>query len=442
MSSPKDFHDDISQQTLYAIEHLHGLPTFVKEAAVEGKDEVDKIPSSSFADPRHRKFPCHTKAATWLSNAYFQNSKDAYSKDEEALVQERIIKAAEYWSIRTLVKNFNSNHVKMASYDDSNLQDEDYALVAEFDGKVVRRFPIPNAPSVKAAGEYLYAHRFDYPYPWRKAAARRILAKAVEYDEKAENGEKVASQILRFEPQTLEYLQRAAGLGMTHPQWAAEKIAQRVYMLPDRLRSYQRKLAELAVEFRKLPSCTHQQMSKLAAVLDTVDRETGLCRNYHEGVEMPEEICFTVLKKEAEDILDSYITLQTGNAYPVGLLASLPLEKVAGVLGEAFTDQVKTPDGNLDITKFAEILPTLPRPDAKLIERVLEESMKGPIAKAAAAGRKMMESELRKVARLKFRKASEIDPKALAAETQAKMDEANTGDPTQPKVTVIGDRIP
>jgi len=442
MNSPKDFNDDISQQTLYAIEHLHGLPAFVKAASIEGKDEVDKIPSSSFADPRHRKFPCHTKAATWLSNAYFQNSKDAYSKDEGALVQERIVKAAEYWSIRSLVKNFNRSHDKMASFDTSNLQDSDYALVADFNGNVVRRFPIPNAPSVKAAGEYLYAHRFEYPYPWRKAAARRILAKAVEFDEAFERGEKTAAQILRFEPKTMEYLQRAAGIGMTHPQWAAEKIAQRVYMLPDRLRSYQRKLAELAVELRKMPGCTHQQMSKLAAVLDVIDRETGLCSNYHEGVEMPEEICFKVLQKEAEDILDSYITLQTGTIYPVGMLASLSLEKVAGVLGDEFAAQIKMSDGSMDIAKFAEILPTLPRPDAKLIERVMEETMKEPIAKAAAIGRKMMESELRKVARLKFRKASEIDPKTLAAETQAKMDKANTGDPTQPKVTVIGDRIP
>ena len=213
MGSPRDFNDDISQQVLYSIEHLHGLPAFVKEAAVEGKDEVDKIPSSSFADPRHRKFPCHTKAATWLSNAYFQNSKDAYSKDEGALVQERIVKAAEYWSIRTVVKNFNPTHEKLASFDGHDLKDSDYALVTEFDGKVVRRFPIPNAPSVKAAGEYLYAHRFEYPYPWRKAAARRILAKAVEFDEQFEKGEKSAAQTLRFEPKTLEYLQRAAGLG-------------------------------------------------------------------------------------------------------------------------------------------------------------------------------------------------------------------------------------
>ena len=442
MSSPKDFNDDISQQTLYSIEHLHGLPAFVKEAAVEGKDEVGKIPSSSFADPRNRKFPCHTKAATWLANAYFQNSKDAYSKDEAALVQERIVKAAEYWSIREIVKRFNQAHEKMASFDEAALQDSDYALVAEFDGKPVRRFPISNAPSVKAAGEYLYAHRFEYPYPWRKAAARRILAKAVEFDEKFEKGEKVASQILRFEPQTLEYLQRAAGLGMTHPQWAAEKVAQRVYMLPDRLRPYQRKLAELAVELRKMNRCTSKQMGKLAEVLDVLDRETGLCRNYHEGVEMPEEICFTILQKEAEDILDSYITLQTGSIYPVGLLASLPLEKVAGVLGADFIDQIKTSNGDLDIAKFAEILPTLPRPDAKLIERVLEEYMKEPIAKAAAAGKKLMEKELRKVARLKFQKASDLDPKALAAESQAKADASNTGDPTQPKVTVVADRIP
>lgn len=444
MGSPKDFHDDVSQRLLYSLEHLYGLPAFVKEAAVEEKDEVSRIPSSSFADPRKRKFPCHTKAATWLANAYFQHSKDAYSKEEASLIQDRIIKAAEYWSIRSIVKTFNKNHTKLASFEGHELEDKDFALVAQFGDEKIRRFPIPNAPSVKAAGEYLYAHRFEYPYPWRKAAAKRILAKAIEFDEAFERGEKVANQILRFEPDTFDYLQRAAGIGMTHPQWAAEKIAQRVYMLPDRLRPYQIKLAELAVEFRKMTRGSHQQMAKLAEVLDLIDRETGICKNYHEGVEMPEEVCFTMLKKEAEDILDSHITLQTGGTYPVGLLATLPLEKVASVLGEDFLEHIKTPDGDMDIAKFAEILPTLPRPDAKLIERVLEESMKEPLNKAAGAGRMLMERELRKsAARLRFRKASELDPKDLAAETQAKMNaQKKDGDPSKPDVTVIAGESP
>ena len=80
--------------------------------------------------------------------------------------------------------------------------------------------------------------------------------------------------------------------------------------------------------------------------------------------------------------------------------------------------------------------------DAKLIERVLEESMKEPIAKAAAVGRKLLEGELRKVARLKFKKASDLDVKVLAAETQAKTNAANANDPAKPNVTVIAGSLP
>jgi hypothetical protein len=239
------------------------------------------------------------------------------------------------------------------------------------------------------AGEYLYANRASFPYEWRKTAARNILKEALRYDDLAERGVKLAGAVLggtRFEPATMEYLERAAGFGMTHPLKAAEKCAQRAYMLRGNFKDYAEKMAEIAVSLREMEVASPAQMQKLAAVVDLVDRETGLCNHYHEGVDLPEEMFFDVLEKEAAAMLDSFVTLTTGNSYPVGAFASLPLEKIAAVMGSEFSDAVKSVDGlTVDAAKFAEIAPTLPRNDAALLERALEEAINVPQQKMAQA---------------------------------------------------------
>lgn len=388
MDKPIDFYGDVNQQRLYALEHLCGLPDFVKKAEIEDADNMKDIPSSSFADPRRRLFPCHTKAAAWLANAYFQLARSQYSKDEQLLIQDRLVKYASFWNIRGLIDLFNKTFAKVASPERPDLQDKDFALVATTDeGYKIRRMPMPNALSVKMAGEYLYANRYSYPYAWRKTAARKILLRAMDYDARAAQGEKIAGAALgalQFESATEAYLTRAAGFGTTHPFKAAEKVAQRVMMLPPKFQDFRVKLAEIAVALRDTEHMTPDGFSKLAAVVDAVDRETGLALHYHQGVDMPEEMFFDVLEKEAAEILDKFITLQTGNSYPVGLFMQLPLEKLAAVLGPEVSASVTSSDGiTLDATKFAEIIPTLPRSDAALLERALEELVKSPLEKGA-----------------------------------------------------------
>src|SRR5690349_5826895 len=150
MSEPIDYCDDMNHQQLYALEHLCGLPDFVKHAELEDRPALSGLGSDSFADSRRRRYPCHTKAATWLANAYFQQSRSSYSKKEAEWVQERISKFAGYWGIRNLVDLFNQKWHKVASFNGhTDLPDDKYALVADFEGQKVRRFPMPNQISVK-----------------------------------------------------------------------------------------------------------------------------------------------------------------------------------------------------------------------------------------------------------------------------------------------------
>lgn len=388
MFRPMDYCDDRNLQHLYVVEKLYGLPGFVKEAGNEDTAALKDLPSDTFADPASRKYPCHTKAATWLAAAYFLDSKPLYSKEMAAAVQGRIEKFASYWGIKGLVDGLTKSWAKLASEARPDVPDADHALVIKLDdGKMLRRMPMPNALSVKLAGEFLFANRFKYPYEWRKTAARRILKKAMEYDERAERGEEVAGSVLgitRFNPETQEYLEKASGLGSTHPVRAAEKLANRVLMLGDSQHEVRTKLAHIIRAVADKTEFRNDERYKLASLIDSIDRETGLHKHYHEGIDLPEEIIFEVTQKIASQVLNSHITLTTGNMYRLEDFTGLPMDKVAAILGDEFAAAVS--DGvRLDLTKFADVAPTLPRPDAALLERILQESGRRVTIKEARA---------------------------------------------------------
>lgn len=389
MGKPTDFYDDSNRQQMYVLDRLCSVPDFVKSAADEPKEAISSLPSTVFADPINRKFPCHTKTATWLANAYFQQNKHLYPKDRANAIQGSIEKFAEWFSVSQLVREFNARWTKAASVGSEKMADSEFALVLDDgQGHKLRRMPMNNPLSVKMAGEYLFANRHMYTYDMRKTAAVRILKKAFDADEGKlfkDAGVTYAPGELHFSPETLDYLERAAGCGTTHPRMAAEKIAQRMLMV-SKHNPLHAKLAELAVEVGGLKSASRDQFTKLASVIDAVDRETGICDHYLEGVDMPEEMFFAVTEKQASDILGQFITLQTGNVIPIELLSSLPLEKVSEVLGPDFANAVKDGKSGVDPVKFAEIAPTLPRDEAVLLERVIHAATE-KIARAYAGGK-------------------------------------------------------
>ena len=360
-----DFYDDVNQQTLYALDKLTGVPDFVKSATIETQAEIGQLPAHVFADPQHRKFPVHTKAATWLANAYFKHASAHYSTEERRLIQDRISKAASFWKIGSQVTGFNQQwdrlHVFHAPKD---LPDEQYALIYKTAGHTIRKFPIPNAACVKLAGERLFADRHKYTFPMRKFAARRIL--------RAQKQAKV-----QFQPETAEYLARAAGEGSAFPADIATKLAQRAIMVKRQYPDLAMKLAEIAEAIENEKILPASRLEKLAGLVDSVDQSTGLFRYYYEGVPMPEEFLYDIQEKEAQAFLDSHIQLQTGATYPLSQLKKLPLSKIAEVMGKEFADAVSA-NGKISWDKFAEIAPTLPRGDAKLLESIIKSAQESP----------------------------------------------------------------
>lgn len=399
MLKPLDVYDDVNFQAMYAIDKLvGGLPNFVKNAAVADHDDIKNLPPETFGDVVRRKFPCHTKQATFLSNAYFQQSRDKYPTKEASHVQARIDDYAKFWQISSLTNQFNKHWTKISSFnaDDGSLPDSDFALVAEFDGHKIRRFPMPNLLGIKMAAESLYANRFMYPYPWRKEAAIRILARAEKADKEAleKKAFTLNNPALRINDEAHQYLQRATGLGMTHPQVAAEKVAQRWLMIKNVAAhvGYAEKLAELVQVLHTMApqDMNTQTLEKCASLIDIIDQETGIAKHYADGVDMPEEMFFDMLSKEAEAILDQMVTLQTGSTYPIGLFASLPLEKIAAVMGKDFSDAVTDLNGQIDPVQFADIAATLPALDACVMERAIKCAVEEAHTKMASRDPKLM----------------------------------------------------
>ena len=338
------------------------MPDYVKEAAVTDPEQVAKLPNTVFADPVNRKFPLHTKAAAWLAQTYFTESRHLYPTADVVTVQGKITKAAQYWQIEEHVKEAKEALESKQAAASPDLPDGEFALVVKHEEQTYRLLPIHSAQNVEKAAAELYRDRSKYPYAWRKTAARKIL-------------HKIAALGVTGLPEGIhEYLTMASSVGSAIPAQAAEKLAHRVLMLPTKDKALKTKAAKLTKTIAKMNGIPlASEMEKLAQIVDRLDREHGFHHYYDQGVETPEEIFFALTQKKAATFRNSYIQLTTGTVIPFEALQGAPLGKVAAALGDDFSQAVMA-DGSLDIDlhKFGRVAATLPRDDATLLERALK----------------------------------------------------------------------
>ena len=126
------------------IRQNHELPEFVKSAQVES---VDELPSSSFADRAGRRFPCHTKAATWLSYAYFLKHANDVPKNLKPVLVDRLHKFADSWGIANEIKRLEQEHISNSSNSLNKLADSEFAIVETNNGQKYRALPMTDKVS-------------------------------------------------------------------------------------------------------------------------------------------------------------------------------------------------------------------------------------------------------------------------------------------------------
>ena len=372
--------DDTDQRILYRIRSLVEMPGFVKDAALTDSADVKELPNAVFADPVRRKFPLHTKVATWLSQLYFLENRHKYATPRASRVQVKISNAGKYFGIAGDIKKAAQTWETHQQTAPTNLPDANYAIVIEHEGQTIRRFPINNPVNIKSAAAHLFGNRMHYPYNWRLIAARKILHKAAELE------------VQDIEPEIHAYLTKAAGFGSTAPSIAAEKIGQRFLMIPETEKDLKVKTAKLAKAVAGMNGVpTPADMIKLAQIVDRLDREHGLYKYYDQGVETPEEMFFTLTEKKATLFRDGYFWLATGTFVPFAALDRIELSKVAQTIGDDFVKAVMVDDSlDIDLTKFGKIAATLPMNDARILERALTAAgalnQKAPSFAEIAAG--------------------------------------------------------
>ena len=321
---------------------LHGLPAFVKEAAVVTTDDVKDLPQTAFADPM-RKLPVHSKIATWCSYLSYHSGA---VEDPTLSAAVKLEKAAEFWGIgaecRTVAQNLQKQAAPRLATDD------DFALVTQHNGDKVRRLPIAGPGNVEKSAEDLVTKRALYPLPWRKAAAQRIIKKASE---------------LSVQLVGAHQLQQMAGVGMAKAAEIIPHLKLRSRMVKDA--EIRGRLDALVEEVQKLDSVEPGTLTKMAEAIDLSDRASGLYQYYGRGLETPEEICHRHTLKEAREKRAGLIGLTNGQGVSKEALAKLSADTFTA-LGDDFVAAIRGSDGKVDTVKAAEIVPTLPAGDANL----------------------------------------------------------------------------
>jgi len=388
MLTPLDQAHDLSGRQVYLATTAYNAPDYVKQASAADLYGSGELDTAAYADPGRRLFPHHTPAATWMSSAYLETFRQEHPADSGIqMIGARLSKAAEAHGIAEDVGQLREKVAAAHADPLSLLSDRDFAFVAEVEGRRERRLPLRNALEVKAASEWFSRHRGTFPWDLRQDMARRILEK------QAATGAAVGGE-------QREILERTAGFGMCSKAAAVQAITRRVPHISDRETAAEfTKLAELVSTRRIEQTVGNAEFrEKLAATLDKLDRTYGLATRYGEDLTMPEDTLCSLTEKAASAVLQQQVATTTGAVFDLEKLAGLPLATIRDYLGDDLANAI-TEDGLfISCEKAAEVLPTLPRPDAELLEQLAAEAGIKPHMKVAAANQGFTRQELLQLA--------------------------------------------
>lgn len=335
---------DLNLHQLHRIVGVTTCPAYVKTAA----EQVDtpSCPANGWADPIRRMYPCHTKAATYCSYAL------AADANEGTDTVEAIRKFASFWGIEQDLGPIDAAVAtarRVVSYDE--MPDRDFALVQKHAGQTLRKFAAFDGESTFQAACAFATNCWRYPLAWRKQAAVNILARAEKHD-------------VVLPDYALDRLQKSAGFALPSQESLDGMLLDRLNLLGIRHNDAQVKLSSAVEAIGSSPLChDHEAVGALLDAVDSFDREFKLAQHYEGGrLALPED-ALVVTHSELAKLASSRVRLINGVSIDMGDLNSEALESVSEGLSK------------LSRLKLAEVLPTLPLPEADLLVE-LHPSMK------------------------------------------------------------------
>lgn len=316
---------------------------YAKLASDQSHSET-ACPVSAFADPIHGVYPCHTKAAA-LQSAMLA-ADDGVS---DRAVLDSLAKFAAFWDISVEVRDASAKIAatkQSASIDE--LDDTDFALVADHAGKKIRKFASYDVSSTVAAAEAFYEQRCQFPFAWRKTAAEKLLASASKH----------GAYLPTF---VHDYLLKAACLGRPTEDSVDGALVHRLNLSHTRDSDVMEKLSSLLNHLATDPKAYDSAfISQVLDGVDSVDREIKLASHYEDGsLPLPEEMLVVVKRAKTAS---TPVRLINGSVIDVSKLTKEALASIDDSLV------------GMSLAKLAEVLPTLPLPDANLLVRMFPKA--------------------------------------------------------------------
>lgn len=311
------------------------LPGYVKQASMETlrPDETTKV--AQYADLQHRDYPCHSKAATYLSYAdykLFGKSKLANSPE----LEKRLDHFVDFWQIRSDANAIDKLAARMAT----DLPDDNYAFVSTTEkGAKVRTIRIKDAAEIQSAVDFLRGNLTYMNLPERQKIALRIL----------DRRQKLAAALSVAD---VEFLEKQAGVG--EPESAGDLILG----LEARARhcklahpAISERFTKIAAQAKQNPIYMPQELIKLATIIEQADAVTGLFGNYTERLPSPNDLVFAVTPTAKTAAMNDIFRTPTGRVYHASDLQKVALADVTQLMGGDFTSAVRS-GIHLDPTKL------------------------------------------------------------------------------------------
>ena len=349
---------DTTGAELTRLASLYEFPDFVKNAAIDDILQPGELVSNAFADEVNRKFACHTPAATWLSQLYFEEHKDQLQPAQRAHIENRLQKFAQLFGIeneRTVVQEKVAMNRRV-----EDIPDSDYAYVWDDPENGVQKFyPLRNPQEIKAAADWLFSVRDRMIYADRQKVAARVL-------------EKAGSAAIGLPEDTLEFLDKQAGNGIPDVDQLTLAIRYRAALAKDaQLRTEIEKMAELVLQVPQLLATT-VNMVEFASTLETIDHALGIRGRYSENLARPEDVLFSHTHRKIAADVATLCPLQSGSLYEHAQFEKLSRDTIVADFGEAVARQVCR-GLEVDGAEFAKFAANLPHLQARRVEEMLAE---------------------------------------------------------------------
>jgi hypothetical protein len=375
---------DLSGRELHRLTSLYAAPEWVK-AASTAEACGERLDAHMYADPAAHLYPTHTKAATWLSAAYFYDRTGPEATGRDRIVEERLLKAARFNGCEPAVLDIRARSGALRRDDLSRLPDDMFAYVADGESGRERRLPLRNAGEVVKAAEWLHEYRDHFALPDRRAIAVRVLTKSYQYGASLSGHD--------------EFLEKCAGIGGCSCGDAVALVRQRATLARARHPDVAAELEKLAALLEADPAATRRP-DRLRRLVDTIDGADRLLKVAYGGaVRRPEDVLFAITEKHAAAFAAGHVPTPSGSVYAREDLARLRVAQVRDHLGADFSDGATSDGITLDPVKAAELLPTLTRRDAELFDRMAAAAGVAPAYKEAAARREgLTADDLRELA--------------------------------------------